>query len=44
MKEGWILILADNKGILSALQILLQPVFAHVGTQSNPNMLLPDPV
>lgn len=42
MKDGNILIADDNKGILTALQILLEPVFSHVGTLSNPNTLLSD--
>jgi len=39
MKEGRILIADDNKGILSALQILLEPVYLQVVTLNNPNML-----
>jgi DNA-binding NtrC family response regulator len=42
MRDGRILIVDDNKGILTALQILLQPVFSTVGTLSNPNVLLND--
>lgn len=40
MREGKILVADDNKGILSALQILLEPVFDHVGTITNPNLML----
>lgn len=40
MKEGKILVADDNKGILNALQILLQRVFAQVSMISNPNSLL----
>jgi DNA-binding NtrC family response regulator len=40
MKEGKILIADDNKGILTALQIALDPVFSHVGVLSNPNTLI----
>jgi len=40
MKEGKILVADDNKGILTALQILLQPVFSEVGILNNPNLLL----
>jgi DNA-binding NtrC family response regulator len=40
MKEGRILIADDNKAILNALQLLLQPVFAYSGILTNPNMLL----
>jgi len=39
MPTGTILIVDDNKGILSALEILLQDEFATVKTISNPNLL-----
>jgi DNA-binding NtrC family response regulator len=40
MKEGRILIADDQKGILNALQILLQKVFGETTTINNPNILL----
>jgi DNA-binding NtrC family response regulator len=40
MKEGNLLIADDNKGITSALQSLLQPVFSHIFTISGPNQLM----
>jgi len=40
MTEGSILIVDDNKSILSALEILLSPEFRKVTTLSNPNQIL----
>ncbi|MBN2814770.1 MAG: sigma-54-dependent Fis family transcriptional regulator [Bacteroidales bacterium] len=40
MKEGRLLIADDNKGLLNALQLLLQPTFEDVVALSNPNTLL----
>jgi len=40
MTEGSILIVDDNKSILSALEILLSPEFRNVTTLSNPNQIL----
>jgi DNA-binding NtrC family response regulator len=40
MKEGKILIADDNKGILNALQILLQNQFITIRTISGPNTLM----
>ncbi|HLO57657.1 MAG TPA: sigma-54 dependent transcriptional regulator [Bacteroidales bacterium] len=38
--EGNILIADDNKGILNALQLLLNKSFSHIGLLPNPNLLL----
>lgn len=40
MQKGKLLIVDDNKSILSALEILLQDEFDEVKTISNPNLLL----
>ncbi len=40
MTKGKLLIVDDNKSILSALEILLQDEFEEVKTISNPNLLL----
>src|SRR5512145_1006193 len=40
MNKGKLLIVDDNKSILSALEILLQDEFEEVKTISNPNLLL----
>lgn len=40
MTEGSILIVDDNRSILSALEILLSPEFRKVNTLSNPNQIL----
>ena len=39
MKEGKLIIADDNKGILSALQLLLQNEFGHIKSISDPNQL-----
>ncbi|SHI90961.1 sigma-54-dependent transcriptional regulator [Aquimarina spongiae] len=39
MQEGKVLIIDDNKSVLSALEILLQFEFKHVETISNPNQI-----
>jgi DNA-binding NtrC family response regulator len=38
--KGNILVIDDNKSILSALEILLMPEFHEVTLQSNPNQIL----
>lgn len=40
VQKGNILIVDDNKSILSALEILLTPEFGEVTTVSNPNQIL----
>lgn len=40
MKEGKLIIADDNKGILSALQLLLQNEFGQIKSISDPNQLL----
>lgn len=40
MQEGKILIVDDNKSILSALDIMLSPVYESVTCLSNPNLIL----
>ncbi|MFO7370791.1 MAG: sigma-54 dependent transcriptional regulator [Bacteroidales bacterium] len=40
MKEGRLLIADDNKALLNALQLLLQPTFEEVVALPNPNTLL----
>lgn len=39
MKSGTILIVDDNKSVLSALELLLQPLCKEVVTSSNPNQI-----
>ena len=39
MKKGNILIVDDNKSIISALEIFLTPEFDHVKGISNPNQI-----
>ncbi len=39
MQEGKILVIDDNKSVLSALEILLQFEFKHIKTISNPNQI-----
>ena len=39
MQKGNILIVDDNKSILSTLEILLSPEFQTVTTLSNPNQI-----
>ncbi|HKJ43965.1 MAG TPA: sigma-54 dependent transcriptional regulator [Sunxiuqinia sp.] len=40
MAKGNILVVDDNKSVLSALEILLMPEFDHVKCLSNPNLLI----
>lgn len=40
MKKGNILIVDDNKSVLTALELLLQPVFSKVITSSTPNQIV----
>ncbi|MBN1820961.1 MAG: sigma-54-dependent Fis family transcriptional regulator, partial [Prolixibacteraceae bacterium] len=39
MAKGNILIVDDNRSILSALEILLQDIFLNIRTITNPNLL-----
>lgn len=40
MKKGNILIVDDNKSVLTALELLLQPIFSKVITSSSPNQII----
>lgn len=42
LQKGNILVVDDNKSILSALEILLKPEFGEVTLISNPNQILPE--